>query len=113
MQEDKPLVWLHGEIKTPPLSAEGRIETGWLLRRLQRGETLDMPHSRPMAVIGSRCYELRVKDKGAQWRIVYRLDADAVVIADVFAKKTRTTPQEVIETCRRRLRAYDVITGGR
>jgi len=23
---DKPLAWLHGEIKTPPFSAEARIE---------------------------------------------------------------------------------------
>jgi hypothetical protein len=36
-----------------------------------------------------------------------RLDADAVVIADVFSKKTRTTPRNLIETCRERLRRYD------
>jgi phage-related protein len=113
MHEDKPLVWLHGEIKTPPFSGEARIEAGWLLRRLQRGERLDMPQSRPLPVIGARCHELRVKDKGAQWRIVYRLDEDAVVIADVFAKKTRATPQQVIETCQRRLRAYDAVAGER
>lgn len=109
MHEDKPLVWLHGEIKTPPFSAEARIESGCLLRRLQRSESLGLPHSRPMPVIGPRCHELRVKDKGAQWRIIYRLDADAIVIADVFAKKTRTTPQQMIETCQRRLRAYDAV----
>jgi phage-related protein len=111
MDEDKPLVWLHGEIKTPPFSAEARIEAGWLLRRLQRGESLVLPHSRPMRVIGPRCHELRVKDRGTEWRIVYRLDADAVVIAEVFAKKTRTTPQPVIDICRRRLREYDAATG--
>jgi phage-related protein len=111
MQEDRPLVWLRGEIKTPPFSAGARIEAGWLLRRLQRGEALDMPHSRPLAVIGPHCHELRVKDKGMQWRIVYRLDADAIVIADVFAKKTRATPQQVIEICQRRLREYDAATG--
>ncbi len=111
MQEDKPLVWLHGEIKTPPFSGDARIEAGCLLRRLQRGESLGLPHSRPMPVIGSRCHELRVKDKSAQWRIVYRLDADAIVIADVFTKKTRETPQQVIETCQRRLRAYDAAAG--
>jgi len=111
MEEDKPLVWLHGEIKTPPFSAEARIEVGWLLRRLQRGEILDMPHSRPLSVIGPRCHELRVKDKSAHWRIVYRSDADAVVIADVFVKKTGATPEQVIETCRRRLRGYDAATG--
>jgi hypothetical protein len=49
---DKPLVWLHGEIKTPPFSALARIEAGVLLRRLQRGETLRMPQSRPMPSIG-------------------------------------------------------------
>jgi len=111
MQDDKDVVWLHGEIKTPPFSADARIEVGWLLRRLQRGEVLTLPHSRPMPIIGARCHELRVKDKNAEWRIVYRLDADAVIVADVFAKKTRTTPQQVIEGCQRRLHAYDAVTG--
>lgn len=50
--KDKPLVWLHGEVKSPPLSKEGRIEAGFLLRRLQRGESLGMPHSRPMPSMG-------------------------------------------------------------
>jgi hypothetical protein len=43
--DDKPLVWLHGEVKTPPFSADARIEAGVLLRRLQRGEKLSLPHS--------------------------------------------------------------------
>jgi phage-related protein len=111
MQEDKPLVWLHGEIKTPPFSAEGRIEAGVLLRRLQRGETLGLPHSRPMPMIAPRCHELRVTEASGQWRIIYRADADAIVIADVFSKKTRATPQQVMEACKRRLRAYDAAAG--
>ena len=45
---DKPLVWLHGEIKTPPFGPSARLEAGLALRRLQRGERLAMPHSRPM-----------------------------------------------------------------
>src|ERR1700691_5858870 len=64
---DKPLVWLHGEIKTPPFSREGRIEAGILLRRLQRGENLSLPHSRPMVAIGVRCHELRVPDRDGTW----------------------------------------------
>ena len=36
--EDKPLVWLRGEVKTPPFGFGARIEAGVLLRRLQRGE---------------------------------------------------------------------------
>jgi len=104
---DRPLVWLHGEIKTPPFSAAARVEAGVLLRRLQVGERLSLPHSRPMPSIGPRCHELRVSDENLIWRIVYRLDTDAVVIAAVFAKKTQTTPKPVIDECRRRLRAYD------
>ena len=104
---DKPLAWLHGEIKTPPFSTAARLEAGVLLRRLQRGERLGMPYSRPMPVIGPRCHELRLNDVSASWRILYRVDADAVVIVEVLAKKTKTTPREVIATCQRRLREYD------
>lgn len=104
---DKPLVWLHGEVKSPPLTTAARLETGYLLRRLQKGEQLAMPHSRPMPSIGRRCHELRVVDDKATWRIVYRADPDAVVIAEVFKKKTARTPKAVIETCRRRLKDYD------
>jgi phage-related protein len=104
---DKPLVWLHGEVKTPPLSSEARLEAGFLLRRLQRGDHLEMPHSRPMPSIGPRCHELRINDVDGTWRVVYRIDTDAIVIADVFAKKTQKTPDTVIKTCRKRLKEYD------
>jgi hypothetical protein len=53
---DEPLVWLHGEVKSPPFSIAARIEAGVLLRRLQK---------------------------------VYRADADAIIIAEVFHKATR------------------------
>ena len=104
---DKPLVWLHGEVKTPPFSKEARLEAGFLLRRLQEGKRLEMPHSRPMPDIGPRCHELRTVDVNATWRIVCRVDPDAVVIAEVFKKKSQTTPQSVIEISRKRLREYD------
>src|ERR1700676_2133456 len=93
---EKPLVWLHGEIKTPPFSKAARMEAGFLLRRLQKGERLAMPVSRPMPSIGERCHELRITDVGANWRIIYRTDPDAVVIAEVFKKKTRKTPEDAI-----------------
>ena len=108
---DKPLVWLRGEIKTPPFSAAARVEAGVLLRRLQRGEKLALPHSRPMPSVGTHCHELRIPDAAATWRIVYRIDADAIVLVEVLSKKTRHTPQVVIDNCRRRLRAYDEAAG--
>ena len=106
-RKDKPLAWLHGEIKTPPFSLAARLETGFLLRRLQRRELLTMPQSRPMPSVGPRCHELRVIDVSGQWRLIYRIDADAIVIAEVFAKKSAKTPKTVLETCRRRLKEYD------
>lgn len=109
---DKPLVWLHGEVKSPPFSAAARVEAGVLLRRLQKGEPLSLPHSRPMPGIGPRCHELRIVDENRTWRIIYRADTDAIIIAEVFRKATRQTPKHVIETCQRRLRRYDDLTGG-
>lgn len=104
---ERPLVWLHGEVKTPPFSASARLKSGWLLRRLQRGEWLGLPHSRPLPEIGPRCHELRVRDGELSWRLMYRLDWDAVVLIDVFCKKTRTTPDTVLAACRQRLKEYD------
>ena len=103
----KPLAWLSGEIKTPPFSEEARVEAGTLLRRLQEGESLGMPHSRPMPSIGPRCHELRVRDRNRIWRVVYRLDPDVIVIAAVFSKTTVKTTKHDIEDCQRRLRIYD------
>jgi len=96
----RPLVWLGGEIKRPPLARSARIEAGFLLRRLQDGDHLGMPHSRRMPSIGSRCHELRFNDRDQAWRIVYRIDPDAIVIREVFTKKSPRTPDEVIVTCR-------------
>jgi hypothetical protein len=52
-----------------------------------------MPQSRPMSSIGLRCHELRINDADTTWRLIYRIDQDAIVIAEVFAKKTEKTPQ--------------------
>jgi phage-related protein len=100
----------HGEVKTPAFSAAARLEAGSLLRRLQGGEKLSMPHSRPMPSIGRRCHELRIVDVGKTWRLIYRLDTDALVIADVFQKTTPQTPDRVIANCARRLALYDEVT---
>jgi len=50
---------------------------------------------------------LRIVDVNVTWRILYRIDPDAVIIAEVFKKKSRTTPQSAIDVARRRLREYD------
>ena len=105
--------WLHGEIKTPPFSLDARLEAGGLLGALQQGQTLSLPVSRPMPRIGTRCHELKIKDGKKEWRIVYRTDSDSVLVLDIFLKKTKTTPQVVVERCKARLRRYDSQREGR
>ncbi len=109
IETDKPLVWLRSEIKTPPLSKEARLEAGFLLRRLQLGEILSMPHSRPLPGVGANCHELRINDRNLTWRIVYRIDADAILILHVFEKKTSRTPKKIIDLCIRRQKEYNSI----
>lgn len=106
LQASRPLVWLHGVVKTPPFSSEARLEAGYLLRRVQDGEALGLPHSRPMPAIKSTCHELRIKDRDQAWRIVYAVEEDAVVVLEVFSKKTEQTPTRLIEVCKKRLQAY-------
>jgi len=106
-REDKVLVWLSGEIKSPPFSPDARIRAGFLLRRLQRGDRLEFPESRPMPSIAAHCHELRIQDGNQCWRIMYRIDPDAIVLLDSFKKKSRKTPKQVIERCRRRLYMYE------
>jgi phage-related protein len=106
----KPLLWLRGEVKTPPFSKDARIEAGVRLRQLQLGATLSLPQSRPMPVIGPRCHELRINDNEMTWRIIYRVDSDAIVILEVFNKRTPRTPVRVIQDCKRRLHEYDALS---
>ena len=101
----KPLRWLAGEVKTPPMSVEARREMGFLLRQLQEGENLTFPHCRPMATIGTGCYELRVNEKNKTWRLFYFLDSEAIVILEIGEKKSRKTSQAMIELCRKRLKS--------
>ena len=68
-----------------------------------------MPASRPMPSIGKRCHELRINDEDKTWRIVFRIDTDAIIILEVFSKKTSATPKAVIDVCKLRIKEYDSI----
>ena len=105
--KDKPLVWMHGEITTPPFTENARIEAGYLLRQIQKGIKLSLPQSRPMPSIGTQCYELRINHKNLTWRIIYRIFADAILILEIFEKKTNKTPKSIIDICKQRIRRYE------
>jgi phage-related protein len=104
---DKPLVWLHGEVKSPPFSRAARVEVGFLLRNVQQGVSIPFPLSRPMPRIGSTCHELRIVDIDKTWRIIYAIHTEAILILEVFQKVTRQTPDRVMSICRKRLRSVN------
>jgi len=79
---------------------------------LQRGELLTLPHSRPMPAIGKGCHELRIVDETRTWRIVFAIQADAIVILEVFSKTTRATPGAILRICRKRLEQYRTVVLG-
>jgi|SRR5579883_317540 len=103
----KQIRWLHEHIVVPPFTEEGQYEAGTLLRLLQEGEAIGMPSARAMPTIGSRCGELRVRDAGHNWRIVYRADDDFIVVVDIYAKTSTQSQDRSIERCRERLARYD------
>jgi phage-related protein len=73
----------HGEIKTPPFTEDGRREAGYLLRLLQQGEKLALPLAELLPTVGPRCAALRVRDGEHNWRIMVRIDEDAILILEV------------------------------
>jgi phage-related protein len=105
--QDKPIVWLHGEIASPPFSSNARIEAGYLLRQIQKGVNLSLPQSRPMPSIGTKCHELRINDKNLTWRIIYRIYTDMILILEVFEKKNSRTPKSIIDVCKQRIKIYE------
>jgi len=102
----KPVVFL-SPLKTPPMPPGARQEAGWLLRQVQMGQKLSLPESRPMPSIGVRVHELRIDVDKSQWRVIYRIDEDAIVVAHVFQKKTQATTKKDIETAKKRFTTYD------
>lgn len=59
-----------------------------------------------MPTVGRGCHELRVEDERKSWRLVYAVERDAIVILEVFEKKTQKTPKHVIDSCSNRLALY-------
>jgi len=102
----RPVVFL-APLTTPPMPSGARQEAGWLLRQVQNGQMLSLPESRPMPSVGPRVHELRIDFDKTQWRVIYRIDPDAIVVAHVFPKKTQATPKKDIEISKKRFTAFD------
>ena len=105
---DKPVVWITDKFSSPPFSSEARIKAGFLLRRLQQGEVLWPPDAMKLSDLCAKCYELRIKDLDKWYRIIIRIDSDAVLVLGWFEKKSNKIPKKVLVACRKRMVEYDI-----
>jgi len=90
--------WIRG------LSAEERAVIGADLRTLQIGFPLGMPLCRPL---GNALYEVRSSlPSKREARLIFFQDAELLVVACGFIKKTRNTPESEIKNARKRQGDY-------
>ena len=59
-----------------------------------------------MPAIGTQYYELRIPDSDKNWRIMFHIGPEEIVILEVFNKTTQATPAAVLNTCKARLKNY-------
>jgi phage-related protein len=91
------------EVKTFP--EEVKKEIGYLIFKLQIGESLSMPHARTMTSVAKGCYELRVKDRDGIYRVFYFLKIKSrILIFHAFQKKEQRTPIKEIDLGRKNLK---------
>jgi phage-related protein len=104
---DKPLVWGGRGNQNPSVLAKSQIGSGIFASETAAERNARHASFSTAAVDWSAVPELRINDERSAWRIVYRIDSDAIIILDVFSKKNRTTPKVIVDLCKRRLREYE------
>lgn len=90
-------------IRTFPEDVRRKI--GYLLRKLEEGEFLGMPHARPMSIVGSGVMELRVSSQDGAFRVFYVLKiGEKITVFHAFHKKTQKTDHSELVLGKKRLR---------
>jgi DNA-binding XRE family transcriptional regulator len=95
MRNSACLVWLPRPEGLPPLplSPQARIAMGCLFRRLERGMCIRMPCTKEIRCRGAWLYESRIRDRRTEWRVLYRIEHDFIVIGEVLqARPTLEMP---------------------
>jgi phage-related protein len=102
--KQKPVEFLSSsldDIRDFPETA--RREAGLQIRRVQYGEQPDA--WKPMPGIGAGVQEIRIRDDGGQFRVIYVAKlAEAVFVLHCFQKKTQKTEKPDRELAKKRLR---------
>ena len=69
-----------------------------MIHRLQKGDVIGVPHSKPMKSVEIGVSELRVKDASGAYRVFYYVKTNqGILVFHAFVKKTQKTPKKEIE----------------
>lgn len=90
----KQVIWHStARIEIKKFTKEVKHELGYLIYRLQKGDILNMPLSKPIPAVGSGVSELRFKGSDGAYRVFYYLKSkEGILIIHCFKKKSQKTP---------------------
>lgn len=78
---------------------------GYLIYKLQIGEVITAPKSKPFKSIEVGVSELRIKDSSGAYRVFYFFKTQkGVMIIHAFKKKTQKTPKKEIDKAKNNLK---------
>ena len=102
----KPIVFLGDSLaRVRDFPDLARSEAGYQLREVQKG--LDPADWKPMKTVGPGVREIRIREAGRAFRIIYLATVgDRVVVLHAFQKKTQATPARDIALAASRLRSW-------
>ena len=102
----KVIEWLGGsraDVRAFPDDA--RIEAGWQLELVQRGD--DPDDWKPMQTVAAGVREIRIREASGAFRIIYLATLeDRVLVLHAFQKKTQATSKKDLDLAARRLKRW-------
>ncbi|ESW64236.1 type II toxin-antitoxin system RelE/ParE family toxin [Mesorhizobium sp. C280B] len=82
-----------------------RIEAGWQLELVQRGD--DPDDWKPMQIVGAGVREIRVREASGAFRVIYLATLeDRVLVLHAFQKKTQATSKKDLDLAAQRLKRW-------
>jgi phage-related protein len=101
-----PIQWLgssRADVRAFPDDA--RIDAGWQLKLVQRGE--DPDDWKPMQSVGPGVREIRIREASGAFRIIYlAVIEDRVLVLHAFQKKTQATAKKDLDLAAQRLKRW-------
>jgi phage-related protein len=102
----KTIEWLgssRADVRAFPDDA--RIEAGWQLELVQRGD--DPDDWKPMRTVAPGVREIRIREASGAFRIIYLAAlGNRVLVLHAFQKKTRTTSKKDLDLATQRLKRW-------